>query len=657
MANLTLVNKVGTVFEQSQLVAADDTAMSNDDIALQHTCLVAEYMSHMAAAGYSATPWSTANRSQGAWAIISKFPDLNEWLALPVEEQLRCTPSERNFVHYLFLRHLLPMPAGYILLAGAHLGDIGRRLMEREMYQRYQEMALRLGYRHSGVDRQFQGLLCIMAWAEKPADALTLADLDAFIDDLKSAYQEMDDKWLSTRVKNGLPKTWWSQFNGIRSVLYHLGVFPQMTLSSRRELTFEKQWEEIPPGISNTVGRYLRQIALSFRPGTVRVERFRLHQFFSWLAGTMPEVTAVNQVKRSHIEAFKEYLRWVPPNPRFHRPPGATLAPSTRCKVLAAVYYFYQRLTEWQWPEAPDRPLMFYQDLPSQDQPLPRFLGEVEAARFLEAARSHPDLFTRLCGVTLLLTGLRQGEFLKLTGDCVVPIGESYWLHVPIGKTHRDRFVPLHPEVKLLLDEWVAARPSQQPYDFLFTLYGRRFGKTKVAHAVERIAQAAGIQGRITPHRLRHTLATLAINHGMPLESIAALLGHRSLSMTLVYAKIGNRTVQQEYSAVSQRLEQLCNQVPAPDGKEGPEIPAIPEGPQMRRLRQEHWRLLGNGYCTRPEGVPCEYETICESCPCFSTTVEFLPILNKQKQDAENKKQAQRVHIFTQLIQRLEVNP
>ena len=76
----------------------------------------------------------------------------------------------------------------------------------------------------------------------------------------------------------------------------------------------------------------------------------------------------------------------------------------------------------------------------------------------------------------------------------------------------------------------------------------------------------------------------------------------------------------------------------------------------MRRLRQEHWRMLGNGYCTRPEGVPCEYETICESCPCFSTTVEFLPILNKQRQDAEDKGQTQRAQIFSQLIQRVEVN-
>ena len=73
----------------------------------------------------------------------------------------------------------------------------------------------------------------------------------------------------------------------------------------------------------------------------------------------------------------------------------------------------------------------------------------------------------------------------------------------------------------------------------------------------------------------------------------------------------------------------------------------------MRQLRYDHWRMLGNGYCARPEGVRCEYETICESCPCFSTTVEFLPILHKQREDAQDKGQDQRAHIFSQLIQRV----
>jgi hypothetical protein len=145
----------------------------------------------------------------------------------------------------------------------------------------------------------------------------------------------------------------------------------------------------------------------------------------------------------------------------------------------------------------------------------------------------------------------------------------------------------------------------------------------------------------------------------MSLESIANLLGHRSLTMTLVYARIANRTVQKEYFAVSEQLERLYKQ-PQPDVFDDGlrAFPAAVEGPQMRRLRQEHqWRMLGNGYCTRSEGITCDFETICESCACFLTTTDFLPTLKKQREDADAKGQSRRVEIFRKLILSLEPAP
>lgn len=226
-------------------------------------------------------------------------------------------------------------------------------------------------------------------------------------------------------------------------------------------------------------------------------------------------------------------------------------------------------------------------------------------------------------------------------------IGSGYWLRVPLVKFRHERYVLLYPEVKQLLEEWICQQPALQPTDFLFTRHGERIGRGRVDAAVQRIAAEAGITSKVTPHRLRHTLATLAINRGMMLESIANLLDHRSLSMTLVYARNSNRTVHQEYSAVSQQLEHLCGQPSL--------LPATAEGPEMRQLRQEtHWRLLGNGYCIRPDGAPCEYETICESCSCFVTTRDFLPTLYSQKQDADEKGHTDRALIINQLIQKVE---
>ncbi len=69
---------------------------------------------------------------------------------------------------------------------------------------------------------------------------------------------------------------------------------------------------------------------------------------------------------------------------------------------------------------------------------------------------------------------------------------------------------------------------------------------SRVDRAVADCAAHAGL-GHVTPHQLRHTLATQAINRGMSLEAIAALLGHHSLSMTMTYARIADHTVADEY--------------------------------------------------------------------------------------------------------------
>jgi integrase/recombinase XerD len=55
----------------------------------------------------------------------------------------------------------------------------------------------------------------------------------------------------------------------------------------------------------------------------------------------------------------------------------------------------------------------------------------------------------------LARTGIRRGELLALTVDAVVQIGSAYWLRIPIGKLHNDRYIPLRPRLKELLDAWI----------------------------------------------------------------------------------------------------------------------------------------------------------------------------------------------------------
>ncbi len=103
----------------------------------------------------------------------------------------------------------------------------------------------------------------------------------------------------------------------------------------------------------------------------------------------------------------------------------------------------------------------------------------------------------------------------------------------------------------------------------------------------------------------------------MSLEAIAATLGHRSPGMTLRYAKSASRTVADEYFAVTDKVDALYGQAPV--------LPADAIGPKMARLRREHHRMLGNGYCTRPAELDCAFESICETCTFFRPASSSAP--------------------------------
>jgi integrase/recombinase XerD len=242
---------------------------------------------------------------------------------------------------------------------------------------------------------------------------------------------------------------------------------------------------------------------------------------------------------------------------------------------------------------------------------------------------------------------MRSSELRALSVDAVVQIGSAYWLRVPIGKLHNDRYIPLHPQLKDLLDDWIAHhRPTGLRSDRLLLERHRPLTALRIANALRRFGTEAEI-GHVTAHQLRHTLATQAINRGMSLDAIAALLGHKTLAMTMVYARIADKTVADEYFAVTEKVEALYHQPRR--------LPAADEGTEMRRLRAEmHRRMLGNGYCARPVEMDCHFESICESCTFFVTTIAFRPTLQQQRDDAERKGQVGRQKIFDGLLTRLD---
>ncbi len=394
----------------------------------------------------------------------------------------------------------------------------------------------------------------------------------------------------------------------------------------------------VSPVLAATMLRYLDQIALSLRPASVVAANGKLRQFAGFLTTEFPDIDGLADVNREHVEAFKRHL-----GTRLSRnDTGQPLSPVTIRLTLGTLRTFFERVSEWDYPDAPKRVLIFNGDLPTPDDPLPKFLSDPDAAKLMRAAADQ-DPVRRLVIEMLARTGLRVGEFCELTADAVVFMNARHWLRVPIGKLHNDRYVPLHPQLVEQLDEHQRHRCDD--LDRLIVFDGRRLDRHMVARMVRRVAKAAGI-GHVHPHQLRHTLATQAINRGMSLEAIAAMLGHKTLRMTLVYARIADRTVADAYDRVTNEVDALYTK---PTG-----LRSAPGGTAaMAHLAAEFdQKLLGNGHCNRPSQLDCQFESICESCAYFSTNESFVPVLEAQREHAADRDQHHRVDLFDMLLDR-----
>jgi len=404
-----------------------------------------------------------------------------------------------------------------------------------------------------------------------------------------------------------------------------------------------REWVQMSgtaPQLVMTMRRYLLQLTTFLAPGSVDIADDSLRQLARWIT-TETDVLVVNQITRSHVEDYKVWLAAQPGKK------GNLLAKNTQRHRLRMIRLFLERLIEWDWPEAPGRNPILHGDIPPRSEPIPRFLTDQQAAAFMAAARNHPLPRYRLVAQVLARTGLRASELCELAADAVTRIGnDRYWLRVPVGKLRNDRMIPMHPDVVDLFAEWTATNSEHiRRSRRLLSDHHDPIDRRTVHRIVARIGAIAGIED-MHPHRLRHTLATQAINRGMRLEAIAALLGHRSLEMTLVYAKITDRVVADEYASVCEQIDALYNTAATPGA-----LPAEIETNAMARLRQEsHARMLGNGMCTRPVELDCRMETICETCAYFDTGPEFVPVLLRQRDHARTHDQPDRAALFDKLI-------
>ena len=202
---------------------------------------------------------------------------------------------------------------------------------------------------------------------------------------------------------------------------------------------------------------------------------------------------------------------------------------------------------------------LFRVSCPPRPESLPRYLPESDYRRLKQvvleqtaedmpiAARDRAWFFT------LAHTGVRISELLNLRLGDLDPVGGR--LIVRGGKNSRDRVVYLTPTLAEALQGYLRHRELAED-DHLWLDDGRPLKPTQVSYRLQCWSKMCGV--RVTSHRLRHTLATRLINHGMSLESLRKLLGHKYLSTTQQYARVYDATVQGQFKTAMANIEGIA---------------------------------------------------------------------------------------------------
>ncbi len=279
---------------------------------------------------------------------------------------------------------------------------------------------------------------------------------------------------------------------------------------------------------------YMRQrYRRNCKPNTLRNASTSLKQFlfFYKISGK----NHIEQMTREDIEAFTEDLQ------------NRGLTPVTVANRLRWVYAFVRFLIEAKvlGYELLERKIRI--KLPDR---LPRAIDPEDLKRLLTTIDQVRD---RAIILLLLRTGMRIGELLN-TKVHDLDLNNHRILIYESDKTGVGRVAYYSDDAREALISWLKIRNTFKEYLF----YGRGSGhlcyETARSIFIKYLKKAGLEYSRYTLHCLRHTFATEFLNARMPLECLRVLLGHTSLEVTRIYARLSDKTRENEYFMAMERI-------------------------------------------------------------------------------------------------------
>lgn len=152
--------------------------------------------------------------------------------------------------------------------------------------------------------------------------------------------------------------------------------------------------------------------------------------------------------------------------------------------------------------------------------------------------------FTRDVFVFSAFTGLAFIDLKELKYENIVDINGSKWI---VSQRHKTN-IPF--QVKLLEVPYQVIIRYQHQGEYVF----EQMEYATMAKRIHRVMEEVGIRKRISFHCARHTFAVLALNKGMPIESLSRLLGHTNITTTQIYAKITMHKLEEDMNRLAEKL-------------------------------------------------------------------------------------------------------
>lgn len=215
------------------------------------------------------------------------------------------------------------------------------------------------------------------------------------------------------------------------------------------------------------------------------------------------------------------------------------LSAASRCRRTSSVKSFFAYLTTKRHLLSNNVTLEL--DMPKRKASLPRYLEEEECERLLSACEG-PYMYRDYCILMIFMScGIRISELVSLN------LTDVYADHLRVlGKGNKERVVFFAEGCREAIDDYLAVRDNgkikEEDQNALFiSSRNSRITVRGVEMMVDKKLKLAGLDSsRFSPHKLRHTAATLMLKNGVDTRALQEVLGHSNLNTTQIYTHLDN---------------------------------------------------------------------------------------------------------------------